>query len=363
MFDRIQNIQKVIGDNNVIINGDITVDYEVLPKVAHQLLSAELNVLTLEAKEQMLTWVNECVQSVLEQMISRNIESKFSEFSKPSTQFAFYTTLKGYSSAETIEQRDLLVDAFIERVLTSWDSSEKMILDSALEMLPKLTPQTLSTIGLLQIRHQLTNAPVSFMLHQYFSNLTPLVEKMSEVNTLDLEYLKQERLILPLPSLKMSVSLEQFLLSQYDLFFRHPLKKNVYDDYCRMHPEAHEAVTDEPMRACMMWTDGTRDNETSFCCANSGLLIETLKKRRQAYIIPHVQELKRMMPLFNEEEVRNYFVNLSPLWERLFRLFSSENFRSYALSITGSYIGGKILAKACHGKPLALADYKRNEFL
>lgn len=363
MFDRIQNIQEVIGDNNIIINGDITADSEVLTKVAYQLLKTELNNLTSEAKEKMQGWVNEGVQSVLEQMISKNIESKLSEFSRPSTQFAFYTMLKGYSSVETIEQRDLLVDAFIERIQTNWDSSEKMILDSALEVLPKLSSQALSTIGLLQIRHQLTNVQAGFMLHQYFANLTPLVEKMSIVNILDIEYLKQERLIQPLPGLKMSVSLEEVLLTHYDLFFRHSLKEGVYDDYCRIHPEAREAVTDSPMRACMMCIDGTRNNETSFCCANSKLLIETLKNRHQEYIIPHVEALKRMMPPFTKEEVRNYFLSLSPSWERLFRLFASESFRMYTLSITGNYIGGKVLAKACHGKPLTLTDYKRSELL
>ena len=145
--------------------------------------------MTLEAKEQMQGWVNEGVHSVLKQMVSRNIESKLSEFSSPSTQFAFYTMLKGYSYVETIEQRDLLVDAFIDRIQTNWDSSEKMIIDSALEVLPKLSPQALSTIGLLQIRHQLVNTQVRFMLHQYFATLTPLVEKMSLVTTLDIEYL------------------------------------------------------------------------------------------------------------------------------------------------------------------------------
>jgi L-rhamnose mutarotase len=363
MFDRIQNIQEVIGNNNIIINGDITVDSEVLTKVANQLLKTELNNLTLEAKEQMQGWVNEGVQSVLNQMVSRNIVSNLSEFSRPSTQFAFYTMLKGYSYVETIEQRDLLVDAFIDRIQTNWDSSEKMIIDSALEVLPKLSPQALSTIGLLQIRHQLVNTQVRFMLHQYFANLTPLVEKMSLVTTLDIEYLKQERLILPLPGLNMSVSLEEILLTHYDLFFRHSLKEGVYDEYCRMHPEAREAVSDNPIRACMMYVDGTRNNETSFCCVNSSLLIESLKKRHQEYIIPHVEALKRMMPPFTKEEIRNYFLTLSPSWERLFRLFSTECFRMYTLSITGNYIGGKILAKVCHSEPLTLTDYKKNEFL
>lgn len=359
MFDRIQNINKVVGDNNIIINGDVTVVNEVLSKVANQLLRSELNKLTAEAREVMNAAVNECVQTIMNRLMEAKIESKFFEFAKPSTQFAFYSTLKGFTISETIEQRDLLVDVFIERIQSNWDSSEKMILDSALDILPKLSPQTLSTVGLLQLRHQLTNASIGFMLDQYFASLTPLAERMAQLNSLDIEYLKQERLILSLPGLQTSVSLEKYMLNQYDLFFRHPLPEGVYEEYCRKYPEALEAVSDGHIRACMMWIDAMHNNVTSFCCSNTRILTDRLKERHQEYIIPHVEALKQMMVPFTEDEVRTYFINLSPSWDRLFKLFSSDSFTMYTLSITGNYIGGKVLAKASHGRPLSLTDYNQ----
>lgn len=359
MFDRIQNINKVIGDNNIIINGDVSLDNEVLSKVANQLLRTELDKLTAEARETMNAAVNDCIKSVMKRIVDNKIESKLSEFCNPSTQFAFYSTLKGFTISETIEQREIIVDAFIDRIQSNWDSSEKMILDSALEILPKLSPKTLSTVGLLQLRHQLTNASIGFMLDQYFSSLTPLAVRMAQLKSLDIEFLKQERLILPLPGLQASVSLEKYMLKQYDLFFRHPLPEGVYEEYCRKYPEAHEAVSDGHMRACMMWIDATHNNVTSFCCSNTGILIDQLKKRQQEYIIPHVETLKQMMAPFTEDEVRAYFINLSPSWDQLFKLFSSESFTMYTLSIAGNYIGGKVLAKASHGRPLSLADYNQ----
>lgn len=42
MFNRIQLIKEVNGDNNIIINGDVTVNDEILAKVAEQLLKTEL---------------------------------------------------------------------------------------------------------------------------------------------------------------------------------------------------------------------------------------------------------------------------------------------------------------------------------
>ena len=357
MFERVQVIKGVNGNNNIIINGDVTADREVLMKVANHLLSAELERLTTEAKGKMDAAIKECVQTIMERISSDNIQSKLAEFSIPSTQFAFYSALKGYSISETAEQREFLVDAFIDRIMTNWDSSEKMIIDTALDVLPKFSPQTLSAIGLLQLRHQLANAQYGFMLNQYFASLTPLAEKMSQLNTLDFEYLKQERIILPLSGIQETVSLEKYMLAHYDLFFRHPLQEGVYETYCKEHPKAHESVSD---RTCMMWIDQEQDNATSFCPVNSMMFYNQLKERHQEYIIPHVEALKQKMPAYTEEEVRRYFIKFSPSWERIFQLFSSEVFTRNVLSITGKYIGGKVLSKAGNVIPLSLNEYKNN---
>lgn len=359
MFDRIQNIGPVTGSNNLIINGNLVLNDEILPTIAAHLLRPEIDQLSQEAGQVMQRDINECVQKILDQVLENKLEEKLTEFSRPSTQWALYTTLKGYTISETLEQREMVVDSMIDRLQQEWNTTERLIVDSALEILPKLTPSTLSTLGLLQMRHQLFISPIGVMLDQHFKNLTPLAEQMAGIGALELEYLKQEKLILPLGGIRTALTLEQNLLSNYDLFFRKPLAPGVYDDYCRHHPEARHAVTDTPINACMMWYDGTKNNETGFCCPNSQLLKKTLVERHQEYIIPHVDALMGMMPAFTEEDVRAYFVNLTPAWERLFKLFSIEELTRNSLSITGNYIGGKILAKATYGKPLPLSNYNR----
>lgn len=361
MFNRIQKIGSVVGSNNLIINGDVVVNDDILPTIAAHLLRPDFEQLSQEAKKEMKVDIDECVQKVLEQVLEKKLEDKLTEFSRPSTQWAFYSTLKGYTIAETLEQREMIVDSMIERIQENWDSTERLIIDTALEILPRLTPSTLSSLGLLQLRHQMYITPVGVMLDQHFKSLTPLVEQMAGIGTLELEYLKQEKLILPLGGIRKALTLEQNLLSNYDLFFRMPLAEGVYDAYCRLHPEAHEAITDVPIKACMMWCDGTKNNQTAFCCPNSRLLKKTLMERHQEYIIPHVDELMKMMPAYTEDEVRAYFFSLTPAWERLFKLFSSDELTKSTLSITGTYIGGKILAKACHGTPLALSNYNKME--
>lgn len=359
MFDRIQNIGPVTGSNNLIINGNLVVNNEILPTIAAHLLRPEIEQLSHEAGQVMQRDINECVQKILDQVLEKKLEEKLTEFSRPSTQWALYTTLKGYTISETLEQREMMVDSMIDRLQQEWNSTERLIVDSALEILPKLTPSTLSTLGLLQLRHQLFITPIGVMLDQHFKNLTPLAEQMAGIGVLELDFLKQEKLILPLGGIRTALTLEQNLLSNYDLFFRKPLAPGVYDDYCRQHPEARHAVTDTPIKACMMWYDGTKNNETGFCCPNSQLLKKTLVERHQEYLIPHVDALMGMMPAFTEEDVRAYFVNLTPAWERLFKLFSIEELTRNSLSITGNYIGGKILAKATYGKPLPLSNYNR----
>lgn len=359
MFDRIQNIGSITGSNNLIINGDIVANEEILTIVSAQLLKRDFILLSQEAKAEMQACVNDCIQKVLAQVLEKKLEEKLTEFSHPSTQWVFYSTLKGYTQSETQEQRDMLVDSMIDRLQENWNSTERMIIDTALDILPKLTPATLSTLGLLQLRHQITIAPIGVMIDQYFSRLTPLAELMADIGMLETEYLKQEKLILPIPGLKVSDTFEQYMLKTYDLFFRKPLPDGVYQEYCNKHPEAHEVVTDTPFPSCMMWIDGTKNNQTSFSCPNSNMLKESLIERHQEYIIPHVDALMGMMPPYSEQDLREYFINLTPAWGRLMTLFSSEVLKHYTLSITGNYIGGKILAKASHGKPLPLSNYNK----
>lgn len=361
MFDRIQKIGSVIGSNNLIINGDVVANGEILPKISTYLLRHDLEQLSQEAKADMQADAKECTQKVLEQVVEKELEEKLTEFECPSTQFAFYSTLKGYIQSETLEQREMLVDSMIDRLQENWNSIERMIIDSAIEIIPKLSPSTLSTLGLLQLRHQMTMVPIGVMLDHYFESLTPLAEKMAEIGMLETEYLKQERLILPTPGQKPIVNLETYLLTTYDLFFRKPLPAGVYEDYCKEHPEAHESVNDKPMAACMMWADGTKNNQAGFCCPNSSLLKKSLVERHQEYIIPHVDALTNMMPQFTEQDVKDYFIHFTPAWERLFKLFSNDVLSQYSLSITGIYIGGKILAKACNSKALPLSNYNKEE--
>ena len=359
MFDRIQNIGAINGSNNLIINGDVVANGEILTAIANRLLRQDFERVSQEAREEMQACANECVQKVLEQVLEKKIEDKLIEFARPAAQWALYSTLKGYTQSETQEQREMIVDSMIDRIQEAWNSTERIIIDSAIEILPKLTPATLSTLGLLQLRHQIVMAPIGPMIDQHFRSLTPLAEMMQGIGTLEMEYLKQERLIMPIPGLMPTVTLEKYMLTNYDLFFRKPLAAGVYEEYCKVHPEAHEAVTDEPMRACMMWMDGTKNEQTGFCCPSSKVLKAKLMERHQEYIIPHVDALMAMMPPFTEQEVREYFMNFTPAWERLFKLFSSDVFMRFTLSITGNYLGGKIIAKASRGKALPLSNYNK----
>lgn len=62
MFDRIQNIGSVVGNNNLIINGNVVVNDEILPTIAAHLLRPEFEQLSQEAQNVMKKDIDECVQ-------------------------------------------------------------------------------------------------------------------------------------------------------------------------------------------------------------------------------------------------------------------------------------------------------------
>ena len=359
MFDRIQNIGKIVGSNNLIINGDVIDNDNILATVATHVMRQDLEQVSQEAREEMMACVNECTQKVAEEVVAKKLEEKLTEFSRPATQLALYSTLRGYTRSETMEQREMMVDSLIDWIQENWNTTERMIIDTALDILPRLTPATLSTIGLLQLRHQLITGPIGAMVDHFFSSLTPLVEQMARIGVLEMEYLKQEKLILPLSGLRTAIPFVEYMMQTYDLFFRKPLPAGVYENYCMEHPEAGESIMDKPIKSCMMWKNGVGNNEWGFCISNCNMLRKMLVERHQEYIIPHVEALMNMMTPYTEEEVRAYFLKFTPAWERVIVLFSSEIFSKYKLSIAGNYIGGKVLAKVNHGTPLPLTEYNR----
>lgn len=358
MFERIQIVKDVRGDNNLVINGDLICNEQTLGSFAKVLLEKEIDRLTTEAKQAMRESMYECVQRITEKMVENHLQEIIKDFSTPAVQYAYYTTLKGYSMSETYEQREFIVDAFIDRIQKGWNSTEKMILNEVLEIMPSLTPQTLAFLGLFQLRHQAN--PLALVLNQYFNDLTKLVEQVDSVHDIDIEYLKQKRILLPVVGIKHIASLEETLLSQYDLFFRHTISACEYEDYCNKNPEARHAVNLIGPSVCMMYAlDETREN-LNFISANSSHLKNKLLESNLDFMISHVDNLMHRMPAFTKEELRNYFIKLSPNWERVFQLFESESFNTYYLSIVGFYIGGKILAKVCHRKDmLSISDYKK----
>ncbi len=53
MFNRIQKIGSVVGNNNLIINGDVVVNDDILPTIAAHLLRPDFEQLSQEAKKEM----------------------------------------------------------------------------------------------------------------------------------------------------------------------------------------------------------------------------------------------------------------------------------------------------------------------
>ena len=76
MFDRIQNIGPVTGSNNLIINGNLVLNEEILPTIAAHLLRPEIDQLSQEARLVMQADINECVQKILEQVLEKKLEEK-----------------------------------------------------------------------------------------------------------------------------------------------------------------------------------------------------------------------------------------------------------------------------------------------
>ncbi len=70
MFERIQYVGKIIGNNNLIINGDVIDNGKILSTVATHVMRQDLEQVSQEAREEMKACVNECTQKVAVEVVA-----------------------------------------------------------------------------------------------------------------------------------------------------------------------------------------------------------------------------------------------------------------------------------------------------
>lgn len=353
-----QQIGNITNSNAILINGDVVIDGKVHGEIKNiflDILRKDFEKFSMQAKEQAKTELENFLEALFEKLAKEKLTSLVENFKLPAVQVSLHETLMGYIVAENIHLKSFIVDVLIDRLKMNDNTIERSIINDAINIIPKLSLSTACLIAIMALRQQVAVMPFNFMLDSYFMQLLPIVGNLKNVTNLDIEYIKQNNCTVPITGLFPIDSFENHLLRHYDLFFRQKGSYKKFKEFTEIHPEVGFSVND--VGTCMASISGENSEHWQFCDTNSTLFYNRLRERQQEYLIPLVEELKKNMPMFSEQEVREYLISINTNWSYPFDLLNSEALRKSGLSILGSYIGSKVISKYTHSNSLSISSF------
>ena len=266
-------------------------------------------------------------------------------FKEPAIQSALNETFKDYIVSGDKELGENLIDLLIERLKVQERTTEQSIIDEARNIIPKLSSNTVSLLAIMVFSKLI----FPYSRKQYDSlvlKLAPLTEMLKGITPLDIAHLKQVGCGFGISSFHVTDSLEKYLLSDYDLFFRKDISIDELNDVSRDYSELMN-TSQVANISCVMSMFATKGQCLSFNVANTKAVTEALRQVNKEQLIPLFEKLKNKAVPFTEDEVRSYHVQKDTRWQYAFDVFKMNQMTTFQLNPVGEYIGIRQLTKIC----------------
>lgn len=288
--------------------------------------------------------------------LAEKVSNQLDRFNEPSVQFAVREAALGYVKSGSEVDKNNLIDLMIERVRVKEHSTKQKLIDQAIRIIPTLSSQTLSFLSLLAFR-QLTFRGHKQEYLKWLYSVNSVVNEISTVGTLDIEYLVQAGCVTGLPGLSFHKRWEEDCLINADLFFRHRASEEDINSFLvsiGVHRiDGNKGFTTDPsvpnaqnlvffLVSCLIEPPGMN---VGFNVVNSGTVNEVLQKKGLESVMSKFQHLKEKATPYTKNEVRQFFEGLNQNWGKVIDLFNSEQVLSFKLTPVGSYIGSRQLAR------------------
>lgn len=233
-FGNDQKIESVNQSTIVQAKGDINfngITAETAMEICKYVVKAELAVYTQDARVEAEKRLSDISEKTIDRITSLK-EDLLHRFKEPAIQMALNETFKNYIASGNEELGENLIDLLIERLNVQERTTEQSIIDEARNIIPKLSSNTVSLLAILVFSKLI----FPYNKKQYddlLLKLAPLVERLKNISSLDIAHLKQVGCGYGISAFHVVEPLEKYLLSDYDLFFRHNISLNELNDIFR----------------------------------------------------------------------------------------------------------------------------------
>lgn len=355
-----QTIDKV-GDSahvnqagrDVIINSGLQVS-DVVP-IVKAMVQSELALYQQQAENTAQKRFEVFAQS-LESAIADKVADKVGRFNEPAMQFAAREAAIGYIKTGEFSDREALIDLLIERVKEKEHSSNQMLIDEAIKILPKLSKESLATLTLLAYRNLLLTQGVVQTLEKWFKSICPILELLPTITKLDIACLSQADCVTGIVGLGSNSNWSKSLLKNYDVYFRHEISiedaallRDKLGLRCEGNSISFDNLSDNPYHIVSIIQLFSVDDVSTIKLRgiNTSTYEKLFNKIGQHELLEEVKNvIKRTQP-FTEQEVISKLDSIHPNWSKAIQLFNEHPLDGYQLKPVGMYIGSRQLSKLC----------------
>lgn len=331
-------IQQAQGNiaNILLVDGDTT-----LKDIIREVIRTELNIVTKEAYEKFNQMIEDFKNRLADEIGKlKNPQEIVDKFKEPTYQFVLHDTIKGYTQSDNEETKADLIDFLIDRLQVNGNSTERFVIEDAIQVLPKLSYALTRFLGAVLMR-RMEERNIPFVFRANLKEQARLYEHLDEITNLDIAYLHQLNCCRSMSGLRHMVTIEEEMKIRYDLFFRQPTTEKEYSHYISSHPALAPGLGGRSF----IFIDTMNNNECRLYSLSSNHLKDDLQKKGKMDLWPDLQEYIKTLRPYTEEEIRNLLVCINPNWEKIVNLFHQESVQKLELTPVGVYIANKIVQK------------------
>ena len=248
-----KNKQEVSDINNAVVqqaNGNINnygLGYNDVKAICHDVIRQELTMITKEASEVFKDEIDSFLKFFIEKLEQLNNPRLIERLKKPKLQFILHFTMKEYATSYNTETKEELIDLLIERLRVDENSLEMFLIETAIEILPKITKNQCYFLGALALRLQNVDNTISnpIIARNYLKKQAQLYEGLDRITNLDIQYLKQINCCTTLIGQSPYYDILRNQKKEYDLLFRHPCTLEKYQNYIDYYNSSRQQTEED----------------------------------------------------------------------------------------------------------------------
>lgn len=267
--------------------------------------------------------------STIEDEISKQLK-------EPSIQIALHESIKGSIDGNNEELTDELIDLMIERMSITERCSKQFIIDSARQVLPKLTQSHIALLALKVFTNLRLGCDSELLTEILFKRLEKLLANCTTISDLDIEYLNQVGCFGNPKMLISQTSIEGKLISAYDLFFRNNCDITDLNRIISTHSYSSKAIN------LVFSILNLKNEKLSFKVTRSDIVEPQIKKEGEDVNDFYQNVINTLTPL-SEKETKIYLTSNNPKWSEVIDILT--NCKAAFLSPLGTYLGTRTLSK------------------